>query len=170
MRLLQLLSQKVLPAAATAAVAFALAAPAHAQGRITAPGVYPASAVYIPGISVPGGLPDCVDPFARQIYVGEVTIVQSAGGYEVSFEGVNEDDARLKIRASGTFNSSWGGLLLGELGGRTDAVVGIDYINMLSGKVNGRVIGNAGRAGHLKADLGAAAAFLGCDFRGPGSR
>src|SRR6188768_1688628 len=36
----------------------AFAAPAFAQ-RVNAPGTYDASVVYIPGISVPGGLPEC---------------------------------------------------------------------------------------------------------------
>ncbi|MGH7724913.1 MAG: hypothetical protein ACREOU_05740 [Candidatus Eiseniibacteriota bacterium] len=169
MRLLQSLSRVVLPAVATAVVAFALAAPAHAQGRITTPGVYPASVVYIPGISVPGGLPDCVDPFVRQIYLGEVTIVQTGSGYDVSFEGTNEEDPKLKVRASGSFNASWGGLLLGELGGRSDAIVGIDYVNMVSGKVQGKVIGNDGKKGNLRATLGLGGEFLGCSFHGPGS-
>ena len=42
----------------------ASAAPAFAQ-RVNAPGTYDASVVYIPGISVPGGLPECVEHFVQ---------------------------------------------------------------------------------------------------------
>ena len=66
---------------------FAAATPASAGERTTTPGVYDASIVYIPGISVPGGLPDCVDKFAQQSYVGKLTVTQSGSGYTLSFIG-----------------------------------------------------------------------------------
>jgi len=144
-----------------------MAVPALAQDRITAPGVYDASVVYIPGISVPGGLPACVDDFAQQIYVGKLTVAQKAGGYTLSFEGENEADSQLRIKASGSFNSNWGGFLLGKLGGREDALMGIDVANLESGRVSGRIIGANGAAGHLNVRVGAGGTIESCRLTGP---
>lgn len=149
----------------------ALAAnPVAADGRTTAPGVYPASIVYIPGISVPGGLPSCVDRFAQQIYVGNLTVAQSGSGYTLSFVGENQDDASLNLRASADFNSSWGGFLLGGLGGRDDALLGIDVANLVSGRIHGRVLGENGNPGNLLARIGAGGTIERCRFVGRGSK
>lgn len=143
--------------------------PAEAGGRITAPGVYDASIVYIPGISVPGGLPSCVDEFARQIYVGKLTVAQSGSGYTVSFAGENDTNANLSLRATANFNSNWGGFLLGDLGGRSDALTGIDVANLVSARVNGRVLGQNGHPGKLMARIGAGGTIESCRFVGRGA-
>lgn len=148
----------------------AVTTPASAGGPTTAPGDYDASIVYIPGISVPGGLPDCVDKFAQQIYVGKVTIAQNGSGYTVSFVGENQDDSTLNLRASAEFNSSWGGLVLGALGGRNDAIMGIDAANMVSGRAIGRVMGENGKAGTLIARFGSGGSVISCRFVGRGAQ
>jgi hypothetical protein len=148
----------------------AAATPATAGGRITAPGVYDASIVYIPGISVPGGLPDCVDKFAQQIYVGKLTVAQSAAGYTLSFAGENQDDASLSLRASAEFNASWGGFLLGDLGGRDDALLGIDVANLVSGRIHGRILGENGNPGNLLASIGPGGSIERCKFVGRGAK
>src|SRR5689334_4245623 len=107
---------RFLPLAAILVVGFVLAAPAHAQGRINTPGTYDASAVYIPGITPPGGLPDCVDKFDQQIYVGKITVAPTNGGFRVTFEGTNQDDPKLNVRATGIFSPLWAGFQLGPLG------------------------------------------------------
>ena len=140
--------------------------PALAGGRITEPGVYDASIVYIPGISVPGGLPACVDEFAQQIYVGKLTVVRNGSGYTLSFVGENEDDSRLNLRATARFNSNWGGFLLGPLGGREDALVGIDAANVESGRIVGRVEGQNGHPGTLIVQIGAGGSVENCRFVG----
>jgi hypothetical protein len=159
---------------AVLAVGLGLAAgastPAEAQGRITAPGVYDASIVYIPGISVPGGLPSCVDEFARQIYVGKLTVAQTGSGYTVSFVGENEEDPGLNVRATAQFNSNWGGFLLGDLGGRSDALTGIDAANLESARVIGRVMGENGQPGTLIVRIGAGGTVESCRYVGRGAR
>ena len=148
-------------------IAVGASAPAQAGDRVTAPGVYDASIVYIPGISVPGGLPDCVENFARQIYIGKLTVAQSGGGYAVSFVGENEEDANLNLRATAQFNSNWGGFLLGGLGGRDDALMGIDVANLESARIVGRVAGENGKFGVLIARVGAGGSIESCRFVGP---
>jgi hypothetical protein len=135
--------------------------------RVTAPGVYDISVVYIPGISVPGGLPECVERFDQQIYLGKLTVSKTATGSRMSFVGENADDPTLNIHASADFNENWGGFLLGPLGGREDALVGIDYANLVSGRVVGRVRGENGRAGTLIVKVGAGGVIAGCRFVGP---
>lgn len=151
-------------------MSFAATTPALAGGPTTAPGVYDASIVYIPGLTVPGGLPDCVDKLAQQIYVGEITVAQSGSGYTLSFVGENQDDSSLNLRASAHFNSSWGGFVLGGLGGRNDAIVSIDAANMVSGRAIGRVVGENGEAGTLMARFGAGGSVISCRFVGRGSQ
>lgn len=151
-------------------MSFAATTPAMAGGPTTAPGVYDASIVYIPGLSVPGGLPDCVDKFAQQIYVGKLTVAQSGSGYTLSFVGENQDDSSLNLRASAEFNSSWGGFVLGGLGGRDDAIVGIDAANIVSGRAIGRVVGENGEAGTLIARFGAGGSVISCRFVGRGAK
>ena len=143
------------------------AQPIVAGDRITAPGVYAASVVYIPGISIPGGLPECANEFAQQIYVGEITVSRRGSGYSVVFQGANADDSRRRVRASGEFNENWGGFLLGPLGGREDAILGIDYANLVSGRVNGIILGQNGGLGALVARLGAGGVFESCALLGP---
>jgi hypothetical protein len=151
-------------------IAVVASTPAMAGGRTTAPGVYDASIVFIPGLSVPGGLPDCVALFAQQTYVGKLTVTQNAsGGYVASFVGENQDDASLNLRASAEFNASWGGFLLGSLGGRDDAIVGIDSANIVDGRIIGRVLGENGNAGTLIARIGAAGAVESCRYVGRGA-
>ncbi|MEP7028658.1 MAG: hypothetical protein ABI960_08685 [Candidatus Eisenbacteria bacterium] len=145
-------------------------APVTDGDRITAPGTYDASIVYIPGLSIPGGLPDCAEKFDRQVYVGKLTVTSSAAGSRMAFVGENEDDPTMNLRASADFNSSWGGFLLGPLGGRQDALVGIDVANVVSGRVIGRVRGENGRAGVLIVKIGPGGSIAGCRFVGPGSR
>jgi hypothetical protein len=150
------------------AIAGVAPVPALAGDRITAPGVYDASIVYIPGVSVPGGLPACVDEFARQIYVGKLTVTQGTGsGYTVTFVGENEEDATLNLRATARFNANWGGFLLGGLGGRDDALIGIDVANLESGRVIGRITGQNGKPGTLIVRVGAAGSIESCRFVGP---
>ena len=149
---------------------FVAAAPVQAQGRVTAPGVYDVSITYIPGISVPGGLPECADKFGPQTYVGKLTVTQSASGFSASFVGENQDDASLNLRASADFSSGWTGFLLGPLGGRDDAVVSIDAANIVSGRIIGRVMGENGHPGTLMARIGAGGSVLSCKFVGRGSR
>lgn len=160
---------RALHLSAILAVGLAIGAPAIALAgdRTTAPGVYDASIVYIPGISVPGGLPECVDEFARQIYVGKLTVAQSGSGYTLSFIGENEEDSSLDLRATAQFNSNWGGFLLGGLGGRDDALMGIDVANLESGRIVGRVAGQNGRFGVLIARIGAGGSIESCRFVGP---
>lgn len=141
-------------------------APAQAGDRITAPGVYDASIVYIPGISVPGGLPSCTEEFAQQIYVGKLTVTQSGSGYTVTFVGENTDDPTLNLRATAQFNSSWGGFLLGGLGGRDDALMGIDVANLEGARIIGRVMGENGHPGTLIARIGAGGSIESCRFVG----
>ena len=150
--------------------AVATSVPAQAQGRITEPGVYDASIVYIPGISVPGGLPSCVEEFAQQIYVGQLTVTENGSGSTVTFVGQNDENPQLRLRATAKFNSSWGGFLLGSLGGRDDALMGIDVANLESGLVTGRVEGENGHAGTLIARIGAGGSIESCRFVGRGSR
>ncbi len=159
---------RVMYLAAVLAIGLGLGATVTAQagGRITAPGVYDASIVYIPGLSVPGGLPSCTDEFAQQIYVGKLTVTQNGSGYTVTFVGENEEDASLRLRATGRFNSSWGGFLLGGLGGRDDALVGIDGANLESGLVTGRILGQNGEAGTLIVRVGAGGSIESCRFVG----
>ena len=140
--------------------------PALAGGRVTTPGTYDASIVYIPGISVPGGLPDCVDEFAQQIYVGQLTVAQSGSGYTLSFVGENEKNANLNLRATAQFNLSWGGFLLGGLGGRDDALMGIDVANLESGRIVGRVEGQNGHPGTLIVRIGAGGSIESCRLVG----
>ena len=154
-------------AAVLAIVAFAN--PAFAQ-RINAPGTYDASVVYVPGISPPGGLPDCVDKFTQQVYVGKITVTPSNQGFKVSFEGVNDQDSSLRIRATGIFSPLWAGFQLGALGGRTDAIIGIDAATMLSGSVSGQVVGVNGKKGHVGAAVGPGGVFERCKFTGQGAR
>lgn len=146
-----------------------VASPVVAGGRVTAPGVYDASIVYIPGLSVPGGLPDCVDKFAQQTYVGKLTVAQGGSGYIVSFVGENADDASLNLRASAEFNANWGGFLLGALGGRDDAIVGIDAANLVRGRITGRVQAENGKFGVIIAAVGAGGTIERCRFVGPGA-
>ena len=141
--------------------------PVTAGDRVTAPGVYDISVVYIPGLTVPGGLPECVEQFAQQTYVGKLTVSKTASGSSMSFVGENVDDPTLNIRASGDFNSSWGGFLLGPLGGREDALVGIDYANLVSGRIVGRVAGANSRFGVLIVKVGAGGVISSCRFVGP---
>jgi hypothetical protein len=156
----------------SAVLAVAALAPslALAQGRVTDPGTYDASIVYIPGISVPGGLPDCVDQLSRQIYVGELTVARNGSGYTVTFVGENDEDPTLRVRATARFNSNWGGFLLGGLGGRDDAIMGIDAANIESGLVTGRVVGENGHAGTLVARIGSGGEIVSCRFVGRGAR
>ena len=151
-------------------LALAAPAPALAGGRINAPGVYDASVVYIPGISVPGGLPECVDEFAQQIYVGQITVTQSSSGYTVTFVGENESNAQLKVRARARFGPDWAGFLLGPLGGREDAITGIDVANLESAIVTGRVEGQNGHPGALIVRVGAEGAIEMCRFVGRAAR
>ncbi len=151
-------------------VAVAATTPALAGDRITAPGVYDASVVYIPGISVPGGLPACVDEFAQQIYVGKLTVTQSGSGYTVTFVGDNETDSNLNVRATAKFNASWGGFLLGPLGGRDDVLTGIDVANLESARVVGRVAGQNGKPGTVIVQVGAGGVIQSCRFVGPAAR
>jgi hypothetical protein len=151
------------------AVGLGLAAPALAGGRITEPGVYDASIVYIPGISVPGGLPDCVDAFAQQIYTGKLTVVQNGSGYTLTFVGDNQNDPNLNLRATARFNSNWGGFLLGDLGGRNDALVGIDAANIESARIVGRVEGQNGHPGTLIVQIGSGGTVESCRFVGRGA-
>jgi hypothetical protein len=148
----------------------AAATPVLAGERTTTPGTYPASIVYIPGISVPGGLPDCVDKFAQQAYVGQLTVVQTGSGYTLSFTGENQDDASLSLRASAEFNSNWTGFLLGGLGGRDDALLGIDVANLVSARIHGRILGENGNPGNLLVRVGEAGAITSCKFVGRGSK
>lgn len=154
-------------AAVLAVIGFAN--PAHAQ-RVNAPGTYDASVVYVPGISPPGGLPDCVDKFTQQVYVGKITVASSNQGFKVSFEGVNEQDSSLRIRATGIFSPLWAGFQLGALGGRTDAIIGIDAATMLSGRVSGQVVGLNGKKGHVGAAVGPGGVFERCKFTGQGAK
>jgi len=147
-------------------VALAASTPALAGGRITAPGEYDASIVYIPGISVPGGLPACVDEFAQQIYVGKLTVAQKGAGYTLSFVGENEADSKLTVRATADFNANWGGFLLGNLGGREDAITGIDVANLEKALVVGRVQGQNGHPGALIVRVGAGGTITSCRFVG----
>ena len=147
----------------------ASAAPAFAQ-RVNAPGTYDASVVYIPGISVPGGLPECVENFVEQTYVGQITVTQTNSGYKAIFEGTNETDPSLKVRATGNFSPLWAGFQLGPLGGRTDAIIGIDAATMLSGSVTGKVVGQNGKAGHLGVKVGPGGVFESCKFTGQGAK
>lgn len=167
-------SFRVLSLAAILAVGLGMAAgasaPAQAGGRITAPGVYDASIVYIPGISVPGGLPACVDEFAGQIFVGKLTVAQRGSGYTVSFVGENEENSNLFLRATAQFNSNWGGFLLSGLGGRDDALTGIDVANLESALVVGRVEGQNGQTGTLIARIGAGGTVESCRFVGRGAQ
>jgi hypothetical protein len=149
---------------------FASATPVSAGERTTAPGVYDASIVYVPGISVPGGLPDCVDRFAQQSYVGKLTVTQNGTGYKLSFVGENSDDASLSLRASAEFNSNWTGFLLGGLGGRDDAILGIDAANLESARIIGRVLGENGNPGTLIARIGAGGTVESCRFVGRGAQ
>jgi hypothetical protein len=148
-------------------VACVASTPVLAGERTNTPGVYDASIVYIPGLSVPGGLPDCVDRFAQQIYVGKLTVAQGGSGYIVSFVGDNADDASLNLRASGEFNSSWAGFVLGALGGRDDALIGIDAANLVKGRITGRVQGDNGKFGVVIAQVGAGGTIESCRFVGP---
>ena len=147
----------------------ALAAPAFAQ-RVNAPGTYDASVVYIPGISVPGGLPECVDKFVQQTYVGQITVTETNSGFKAIFEGTNLDDSSLRVRAVGNFSPLWAGFQLGPLGGRTDAIIGIDAATMLSGQVSGRVLGENGKAGHVGAKIGPGGVIQSCRFTGQGAQ
>jgi hypothetical protein len=147
-----------------------VSSPALAQDRETEPGTYDASIVYIPGISVPGGLPDCVDQLSRQIYVGELTVARTGSGYTLTFVGENDEDPALNLRATARFNSNWGGFLLGSLGGREDAIMGIDAANIESGMITGRVVGENGHAGTLIARIGASGGVISCRFVGRGAR
>ena len=147
----------------------ACAAPAFAQ-RVNAPGTYDASVVYIPGVSVPGGLPECVEKFIQQTYVGQITVTQTNSGYKAIFEGTNVDNPALKVRATGNFTPLWAGFQLGPLGGRTDAIIGIDAATMLSGSVHGRVVGENGKAGHVGASVGPGGVFERCKFTGQGAK
>lgn len=153
------------------AIGLGMAGPVLAQGRITAPGTYDASVVYIPGISVPGGLPSCVDEFARQVYVGKLTVVESGSGYTVTFVGENDGgEPGLNLRATAKFNSNWGGFLLGSLGGREDAIMGIDAANLESARVVGRILGENGHAGVLIAKIGSGGTVESCRFVGRAAR
>jgi hypothetical protein len=144
-------------------------APAHAGTN--APGTYDVSISYIPGISVPGGLPDCVDKFDRQTYVGKLTVSQDArGGYKVTFVGENQDDSSLNLRASADFGVVWNGFTLGALGGRDDAIVSIDAASLISGRIVGRVLGENGHPGHLVARIGPGGVVESCRFNGRGSK
>jgi hypothetical protein len=157
----------------SAALAFGLmiAGPVHAQVYSNTPGTYEASVVYIPGISVPGGLPECVDKFAQQLYVGHVTVVQDAsGGYSATFTGVNQEDMQLSVTAKASFTSSWAGIKLGPLGGRSDAIIGIDAANIVSGSVKGKVTGENGKKGNLMASIGLGGIFDKCKFVGGGAK
>jgi len=147
----------------------AFAAPAFAQ-RVNAPGTYDASVVYIPGISVPGGLPECVDKFAQQTYVGQITITQTNQGFKATFEGTNLDDSSLRVRATGNFTPLWAGYQLGPLGGRTDAIIGIDALTMLNGQVSGRILGENGKPGHLGVRVGPGGVIESCKFTGQGGK
>jgi hypothetical protein len=147
-------------------MAATISVPAQAQDRITEPGVYDASIVYIPGISVPGGLPACVDEFAQQIYVGKLTVTQRGSGYSLTFVGHNDEDPLLRLRATASFNSSWGGFLLGNLGGRDDALMGIDVANLESGLITGRIEGQNGHPGALIVRIGAGGSIESCRFVG----
>ena len=159
-----------LPLAAILVVGLTLAAPAHAQGRINTPGTYDASVVYIPGITPPGGLPDCVDKFHQQVYVGKITVITSNSGFKVTFEGTNQDDASMRVRATGNFTPLWAGFQLGPLGGRTDAIIGIDAATLLSGSVSGKALGENGKAGHVGAAVGPGGVFERCKFTGQGAK
>jgi len=153
-------------------VAFAAprsALPVVAGERVTTPGVYDISVVYIPGISVPGGLPECVEKFAEQTYLGQLTVTKTATGSHMSFVGTNADDPRLNIRASADVNENWGGFLLGPLGGREDALVGIDVANVVSGSITGFVSGENGKKGRLMVKVGAAGEIIDCKFVGGGA-
>jgi hypothetical protein len=147
----------------------AFAAPAFAQ-RVNAPGTYDASVVYIPGISVPGGLPECVEQFAQQTYVGQITVTETNQGYKAIFEGTNLDDSSLRIRATGNFSPLWAGFQLGPLGGRTDAIIGIDAATMLGGAVSGKIIGQNGKSGHLGVKVGPGGVIESCKFTGQGAK
>jgi hypothetical protein len=144
----------------------AASAPALAGDRVTAPGEYDVSVVYIPGISVPGGLPACADDFAQQIYVGKLTVARKGEGYTLSFVGENEADPQLNMRATGSFNANWGGFLLGKLGGREDALMGIDVANLESARVSGRILGHNGAAGHLNVRVGPGGTIETCRLTG----
>ena len=162
---------RILQLSALLAVGLFATAPARAQGRVTAPGVYDVSIVYIPGLSVPGGLPECTQQFDRQTYVGKLTIAKNAGGeYRVSFVGENQDDASLNLRVSAIFADTWNGFALGSLGGRDDALVSIDAAALKSGRVTGRVMGQNGSPGHLGASFGPGGVVERCNFTGRGAK
>ena len=150
-------------------LAIASAAPAFAQ-RVNAPGTYDASVVYIPGISVPGGLPECVEHFVQQTYVGQITVTETNSGFKAIFEGTNLDDSSLRVRATGNFSPLWAGFQLGSLGGRTDAIIGIDAATMLGGSVTGKVVGQNGKSGHLGVKVGPGGVIESCKFTGQGAK
>ena len=160
---------RFLSLAAVLAATLVFAGSADAQ-RINTPGTYDASVVYVPGISPPGGLPDCVDKFTQQVYVGQVTVETNNQGFRVTFEGTNEQDSSLRVRATGIFTPLWSGFQLGALGGRTDAIISIDAATMLSGSVSGKVVGVNGKAGHIGARVGPGGVFERCKFTGQGAR
>ena len=99
---------RFLSLAAVLAACIGFANPAHAQ-YVNTPGTYDASVVYIPGITPPGGLPDCVDKMDQQIYVGTITVTPTNQGFKVMFEGTNDQDPSLKVRATGIFTPLWSG-------------------------------------------------------------
>jgi hypothetical protein len=118
-----------------------VSATAMAQGRITAPGVYPAKVGVVPGALPDGGasLPLELQGAGPDLYVGEVTISPSGPNFEVEFHGERADGA--KLNASAIFSSSWTGLLLGNLvvgsSMESDVIVSINVASMMSGFING---------------------------------
>ena len=74
------------------------------------------------------------------------------------------------MRATGNFSPLWAGFQLGSLGGRTDAIIGIDAATMLSGSVSGKVVGQNGKAGHLGVKVGPGGVIESCKFTGQGAK
>jgi len=119
-------------ASAIALLSLVVIAGAASAQVINSPGRYDATVVVLPELTPPG-LPQ----LGPNAYAGEVNLVETGNGWNVSFRGETDSGDQLHIQAK--FDSGWSGLTLGTLpgGGLSNVVIGMDVDNLESAHVNG---------------------------------
>ncbi|HEV8480341.1 MAG TPA: hypothetical protein VGR66_06060 [Candidatus Eisenbacteria bacterium] len=118
-----------------------MAGASFAQSYSNATGTFDAKIAVVPAELPDGGasLPPELQSIGPDLYVGQVTVSKSGGGYSVSFKGSREDGAKLMINAN--FSSDWAGLKFGSLSVgssfESGVITGDDIAHLISANING---------------------------------
>ena len=106
-----------------------------------ATGTFDAKIGVVPAELPDGGasLPPELQSIGPDLYVGQVVVSKSSGGYSVQFKGSREDGAKLIINAN--FSNDWVGLKFGSLMVGTSfesgVITGDDIAHLISANING---------------------------------